>query len=299
MMSNSLKFEPSTPLSNNDSLLVAVFIATIVHIIIALGVNFTAPNPEKINRSIDVTLAVTPTPKAPKEAKFLAQDNQIGAGEQTKKPEPPKQQLPSPSNNGQTKQVSKTAPQVSKPKETPKVLTQQKAVTKVVAATKPAVVEKQHEEQKEQPTPKLSAESLQQQISALGTEIRQSQQSSDQTKIVSVNAVSTHKYVAAQYLKDWESKVERTGNLNYPEAAIKKNFSATLTMDVGIKSDGSIYTIRITHSSGIPALDEAAKNIVKMSAPFPPLPLDLRKEVDILVITRVWKFSDESGMTTK
>jgi periplasmic protein TonB len=295
MMSNSLKFEPSTPLSNNDSLLVAVFIATVAHIIIALGVNFTAPKPEKINRSIDVTLAITPSPKAPKEAKFLAQDNQVGAGEKAKKPEPPKQQLPS-TGNGQTKQVSKAAPAPSKPKETPKVLTQQKAITKVVAATKPAVDEKQQEEQ---PAPKLSAESLQQQISAMGTEIRQSQQSSDQTKIVSVNSVSTHKYVAAQYLKDWESKVERTGNLNYPEAAIKKNFSATLTMDVGIKSDGSIYTIRITHSSGIPALDEAAKNIVKMSAPFPPLPLDLRKEVDILVITRVWKFSDESGMTTR
>ena len=111
--------------------------------------------------------------------------------------------------------------------------------------------------------------------------------------------MSAHKYVAAQYMKDWESKVERTGNLNYPEAAAKKNFSGTLTMDVGIKADGSIYSIRVSRSSGNPALDEAAKKIVRMSAPFAPLPLDIRKELDVLVITRVWKFSDESGLITR
>lgn len=102
-----------------------------------------------------------------------------------------------------------------------------------------------------------------------------------------------------QYIKDWESKVERTGNLNYPAVAAKKNFSATLTMDVGISADGSIYSMRINRSSGNPALDEAAKNIVKMSAPFPPLPAEVLKETKVLVIPRVWKFSDESGMTTQ
>ena len=120
----------------------------------------------------------------------------------------------------------------------------------------------------------------------------------EQTKIKFVDSVSAHKYVAAQYMKDWEDKVERTGNLNYPEVAAKKNFSGTLTMDVGIKADGSIYSIRINQSSGNPALDEAAKRIVRMSAPFAPLPVELLKELDVLVITRVWKFSDESGMTS-
>ncbi|HBA66885.1 MAG TPA: energy transducer TonB, partial [Methylococcaceae bacterium] len=48
-----------------------------------------------------------------------------------------------------------------------------------------------------------------------------------------------------------------------------------------------------------PALDEAAIRIVRMSAPFPPLPQELLKELDVLVITRVWKFSDESGMSAR
>jgi protein TonB len=291
-MSNSLKFEPSTPLSNNDSLLIAIFIAAIIHIIIGLGVNFTAPQPEKISRSIDVTLVTTPAQQAPEKAKFLAQENQIGAGEKTKKPSPPKQQLPS-SGHSEVKAVSKTAPEPSKPKTASKILTQPIAEKKIVTDNKPAVANQSEQHQQ------LSAETLQQQISQLGTEIRLSQQSAEQTKIKFVNSVSAHKYIAAQYMKDWESKVERTGNLNYPEAAIKKNFSATLIMDVGIKADGSIYSLHITQSSGIPALDEAAKNIVRMSAPFAPLSADLLKELDVLVITRAWKFSDESGMTSQ
>jgi protein TonB len=70
-------------------------------------------------------------------------------------------------------------------------------------------------------------------------------------------------------------------------------------MDVGINADGTIYSMRINKSSGIPALDEAAKRIVNMSAPFAPLPSELLKELNVLVITRVWKFSDESGLSTR
>ncbi len=285
-------FDPPAPLSNNDSLLIALFLAAVIHVIIGLGINFTAPQPEQVSRSIDITLVNMPAKKAPEKAQLLAQENQVGAGEQSKKPEPPPQQLPSQGNN-QVKQVKKSEPEHSAPKAVKKLITQLKAEKKIVTASKPDT--EPHVEKH----PQLTAEMLQQQIAQLGTEIRLSQQSGEQAKIKFVDSVSAHKYVAAQYMKDWEDKVERTGNLNYPEVAAKKNFSGTLTMDVGIKSDGSIYSIRINQSSGNPALDEAAKKIVRMSAPFAPLPTELLKELDVLVITRVWKFSDESGMTTR
>ncbi len=147
---------------------------------------------------------------------------------------------------------------------------------------------------------RLSATSLQQQISSVAAAASSSQLfSAPESKTKSVHQVSANKSVAAQYKRDWESKVERVGNLNYPEIAVKPNFSATLTMDVGIKADGSIASMRITQSSGIPELDEAAKKIVQMSAPFPPLPAALLKELDVLLITRVWKFTDESGLVTQ
>jgi periplasmic protein TonB len=291
-MANPVNFGSTSTLTNNDRLLVAIFIAAILHIGIGLGIRFSEPEPPMQNsRSIDVTLVSTPAKKAPKKAKFLAQDNQIGAGEKAQKPQPPAQRITS-QGNSHRKQADKSEQEEAEPKAKQKLVTQVKAEKKIVS--------EKHSEttQDKEKRPKLTAEMLQQQIAQYGTEIRLKEQSSDQTKIKSVSSVSAHKYVAAQYVKDWESKVERTGNMNYPAIAQKKNFSGALTMDVGIKADGSIYSIRISKSSGVAALDEAAKRIVRMSAPFPVLPSDLLKEVNVLVITRKWKFSDESGMTT-
>jgi len=265
-------FDPPAPLSNNDSLLIALFLAAVVHVVIGLGINFTAPHPEQVSRSIDITLVNMPTQKAPEHAQLLAQENQIGAEEQSRKQEPPPQQLLS-QDDSQAKPIQKNAPEPSEPNAAKKLITQKKAEKKIVTANKKPETGQQTEKR-----PQLTAEMLQQQIAQLGTEIRLNQQTAEQTKIKFVDSVSTHKYVAAQYMKDWEDKVERTGNLNYPEVAAKKNFSGTLTMDVGIKADGSIYSIRINQSSGNPELDEAAKKIVRMSAPFAPLPGDLRKE---------------------
>jgi protein TonB len=292
MRVHQILFEQPSPLSNNDSFLIALFIAAVIHVGIGLGINFTAPQPETVSRAIDITLINMPSQKAPEKAQALAQENQIASGEQSRKPDPPVQQQPSPSI-AQIKPIKKSEPIQTEPKAPKKLITQKVAEKKVVTASKPDI--EQHIEERQH----VSAEMLQQQVAQLGAEIRQSQQSAEQAKIKFVDSVSANKYVAAQYMKDWEDKVERTGNLNYPEVAAKQNFSGSLTMDVGIKADGSIYSIRINQSSGNPALDEAAKKIVRMSAPFAPLPSDLLKELDVLVITRVWKFSDESGMTSR
>ncbi|MCX7098790.1 MAG: TonB family protein [Methylococcales bacterium] len=311
--------------AGNDPLWIAVFVAVVVHLVLVLGLNFTSARDEKTAKPIEITLVNTPVKKAPETAKFLAEENQLAAGQATKKPEPPPQKLPV-LNNSVKKPVKKASPEEVKPEVKPKpvqkVITQEKAVKKVVTASKPVLdkklekpevkvpeevkrpvekkpVVKAAKAQEEDGRPHLTAEDLHQQIAQYVSEIRQSQPSPEESKIKSVDSVSTHKYVAAQYEKDWQSKVARIGNSNYPEVATQKNFSATLTMAVGINIDGSIYSIQISKSSGIPALDEAAKKIVRMGAPFAPLPMDLRKEVKVLVITRVWKFSDESGLVTR
>lgn len=294
-MTNRVMLQPSS-MPGNDALLFWLFVAAVIHVLIAFGVNFTEPKSEVFSRSIDITLVNTPAKKVPKEAKILAQENQIGAGEQAAKPQIPEQKIAS-EGNSPKKQIKKSAPVESKPKLVTKTITRSKA-EKQLAPESVETAESEAEEPVEH-SHHLSPELLQQQITQLGTEIRHSQLSGDQSKIKYVNMVSAHKYLAAQYLKDWEDKVERMGNRNYPDVAARKNFSATLSMDVGIKTDGSIYSIRIGKSSGIPELDAAAKNIVRMCAPFAPLPLDLQKEVNVLVITRVWKFSDESGMTAR
>ncbi len=280
-------------MTNNDRLLVAVFIAAIIHMIALLGIRFTEPKPPIQNsRSIDVVLVDTPAKKAPKKAQYLAQENQVGTGEKRKeKPQPEARRIVNQGNSKQ-KQQQQEEQEEETPKAKQKVATQHKAPVKIVSEKH---TDTSHDEVMR---PRLTAALLEQQIAQYGTEIRRKQENSDHTKVKFANSVSAHKYIAAQYVKDWERKVERTGNMNYPAIAAKKNFSGSLTMDVGIKADGSIYSIRVSHSSGYPALDEAAKRIVRMSAPFPALPSDLLKELNVLVITRKWKFSDESGMTT-
>ncbi|MGY6274444.1 TonB family protein [Methylomonas sp. MgM2] len=289
----------SSPLSNNDTMLLALFVATVLHAGILLGINFKAPRPQKINKSIEITISHAPLKKAPKQAKYLASDHQLGAGDSNQKPEPLTQLLPSPQSEAAPPVKSETQkpprPETKRP--TPqKVATQERAPVKTATPAE-TIDESTKEPSEEQPT--LTAEALQQQIAQLGEKIRNSRESTQDSKIKFVNSVSTHKYLAAQYVKDWEDKIERTGNLNYPAAARNRKTPQTLTMDVGINADGSVYTIRIARSSGNPALDEAAKRIVKMSAPFAALPAELLKEVNVLVITRVWKFSDETGMTTR
>ncbi|MEK7843954.1 MAG: energy transducer TonB, partial [Pseudomonadota bacterium] len=104
-------------------------------------------------------------------------------------------------------------------------------------------------------------------------------------------------YRFARYVEDWRAKVERVGNLNYPEAAKREKLFGNLQLTVGIKSDGSLESVEINRSSGKKILDEAAIRIVKLAgqngfAPFPP---DISQDTDILHITRTWVFtrSDE------
>jgi len=290
------------PLASGDSLLLALFVAALLHVVILLGIHFRAPEALKVSKSIEVTLSHAPLKKAPKTAKYLAADHQLGAGEETSKPQPLQQSLPLQAQIPAPAPIEKhdtTKPLPPSPKKpTPqKLLTQAHAETKIATPKQP--IEDEPNAVPEQNQPRLNAEALQQQIAQLGEQIRTSQKSAEDSKIKFVNSVSAHKYLAAQYVKDWEDKVERTGNLNYPEAARKSGSSHLLTMDVGINADGSIYSMRITRSSGNPTLDEAAKRIVSMSAPFATLPAELLKELNVLVITRVWKFSDETGMTAR
>ncbi|HIG66134.1 MAG TPA: energy transducer TonB [Methyloprofundus sp.] len=283
-------FQRPSPLSNNDTLLVTLFIAAVIHALLILGINFNKPKADKSSKSIEITLVTRETKTPPKKAEFLAQNNQIGAGEKRDRVNP----AASKSRSAATKQDKPPGQKSSR---------QQKIVHKHVITRNQSEQKIQNTKQIKKPEeatrPKLSMDALRQQLNQLGEKIRYQKPSSDQKRIKFINSVSTHKYLAAQYITDWQRKIESMGNLNYPAIAKRPGFSSTLTMDVGIKPNGSIYSIRISKSSGYPALDQAAKRIVKLSAPFPPLPKALLQEVDVLVITRVWKFSDESGLYTR
>lgn len=282
-------FQHPAPLSTNGTLIVFVFIAAIAHTLLILSINYSKPEVNKPHKSIAITLVTQEAKKAPKKAEFLAQNNQIGAGKKRDKPTPAAQKLASSGARLDKPPRRKVIKQQSAAHK--QVLTQQTARQKIQLSQKT-------DKNSEKSTPKLSMDALRRQVSELGAKIRYQKPSSDQNRIKFVNSVSAHKYLAAQYITDWQRKIESMGNLNYPAVAKRPGFSSSLTMDVGIKPDGSIYSLRIRKSSGYSALDNAAKRIVRLSAPFPPLPKALLQELDVLVIPRIWKFSDESGLRT-
>lgn len=104
-------------------------------------------------------------------------------------------------------------------------------------------------------------------------------------------------YRFARYVEDWRQKVERIGNLNYPDAA-KGRLYGTLTMTVTILSDGQLKDVEINRSSGVPVLDEAAKRIVMMSAPYAAFPDNIKRDTDIVQITRKWSFTRADQLLT-
>lgn len=109
----------------------------------------------------------------------------------------------------------------------------------------------------------------------------------------------TKEYKYALYAEAWRQKVETLGNMNYPEEAREKKFSGQLRMTVSLKPDGKIDNIEINQSSGFKVLDEAAKKIVELGAPYAPFPEDIKKEVDILSITRTWTFTKDDTLSSQ
>lgn len=105
-------------------------------------------------------------------------------------------------------------------------------------------------------------------------------------------------YRFAQYMEDWRIKVERVGTLNYPEAA-KGKLYGSLLLSVRIRSDGAVERVDIDRSSGHKILDEAARRIVQMAAPYAAFPDDIRRDTDILEITRTWNFTRSNQLQTK
>ena len=148
--------------------------------------------------------------------------------------------------------------------------------------------------------PRVTSALLDRQISewtASYTESR-TRESAMPARTAYVTQVTSHRYAADAYERSWQDKVERVGNLNYPEEARRKNLSGGLLLTVGVNADGSLKGINVVKSSGHGELDEAAVRIVRLAAPFAPFPSQLKADYDVLVITRTWRFFSDHHLST-
>jgi periplasmic protein TonB len=123
----------------------------------------------------------------------------------------------------------------------------------------------------------------------------QAYQERPRKRFIGANA---REYRFAQYEEDWRGKIERVGTLNYPAEARGKLYGM-LRLTVTIRPDGTVESIDLDRSSGLKVLDQAAFRIVQMAAPFAAFPADIRKDTDLLVITRTWFFAQGDKVWTE
>lgn len=281
-----------------DRLGLTVAFAVMVHAVIVLGVTFHSgllQEPEDPLPSLDVILVQKQSPDAPDEADFLAQADQQGGGtrEEAVRPTAPLTGPALKPETGLAPQPSQAAAPDPAPERPTDVLTTQDS-ERTTEQKRP------REEQPERELPR--ADQLMQQateVARLEAELsRDIEAYSKRAKHKYISA-NTREYLYASYMQAWVDKVERIGNLNYPDEARRRGLSGELVLDVGIRHDGSVEAVRVLESSRHPVLDEAAVRIVRLAAPYAPLPPAIREKVDVLHITRTWQFTRGAGLDTR
>jgi len=274
--------------SKPDVLTIALFAAAAAHAFVLLGVSFTPFLAEmRTPPALEVVLVQERVDADdPVEADYLAQASQDGGGQSDENTRPS-----APFASTQDLDTDGVAPNpvlASSPESTS--ASSEEVITSVYAeqAVDSAETEEEEEERELPPDTVLVEQNLD--IARLQAEIdRQQEKFAKRPKIKTVNA-RTRESSAADYMYRWVEKVERVGNLNYPDEARRRKLAGALVLIVGIHKSGEIESITVDESSGHRLLDDAAKRIVQLSGPFDPMSGELATETDILYIVRTWEF---------
>jgi protein TonB len=288
-----------------DRLALTVCLAALFHAVILLGVTFTAEDVTQPRYDTMEIVLVQEQSRAPDDAKLLAQANLEGGGENAEDVTPATP-LPPPFPDSR---ADVAAPPPAPPPEAAPAQSEPTELLAVDANAEQAIPESAARKREEQAVPKQdpapepaparpSATALLSnsfKIAALSAEIKRKLEAQAQRPRRKFISASTREYRYASYMEAWRAKVERVGNLNYPEEARRRQLSGSLILDVALNPDGSVNQITVRQSSGHKILDDAADRIVRLAAPFAPFPDDIRAETDILHITRTWQFLHNRG----
>ncbi|HET8899796.1 MAG TPA: energy transducer TonB [Rhodanobacteraceae bacterium] len=276
-----------------DRLGVTLLFSVILHAVLVLGIGFNFPKPRPVLPALDVTLVQTANAETPEHADFLAQANNRGGGNSDKAARPSQRfasQQPKPDPGVLRKPIDPSAPRASDASG-PTVVT-----TRAAARSTPS-----QDEQRQQAPSKLKPSPIEirrkQEMARLAAEVSQEQRAyakRPKTKFLSAN---TREYAYAAYMSAWVARVQRIGNLNYPDEARQRGLHGQLILTVVLRRDGSIKHVEVIQSSGHKLLDAAAMRIVRQAGPFPAIPQSAG-DYDEFNITRTWQFLPGDTLTT-
>lgn len=281
-----------------DRLGLTLFLATAVHAIVILGVGFgihlsTTPRTPPM---LDVVLVQTESPAPPEETERIAQVDQQASG-QAEEPDRPTSPvtapLPLPTDGDALEQASPATPEPVPAPDVP-LLTRPEA-------PEPAPPPEPQEETPPQDLPsadRLVERSLE--MARLSSEISErTQRYAQRPRVHYIDALSARSAVEASYIDSWVRKVERIGNLNYPDEARRQRLDGSLIVNVLLDREGNILRVELAASSGHQVLDDAARRIVELASPFAPFPQEMRDRYDQLMITRTWVFQGDARIRTR
>jgi protein TonB len=281
-------------ISDNDRLGMTLFLATVFHGIVILGITFSISQPAESESlpALDVILVQTQNPSKSDEAKYLAQVSQQGGGSDEEQSRPTDLfTAPSLAKNPGMAMATAEQQQAS-----------QKQVEKVALLHQDdssfSIDTDDHKQNPDDATRVRTRNQESTRQARLAQELSaEIQKLAEQSRTKYLNS-STREFVPAAYMRQWIDRVERIGNLNYPDQARRDKLSGTLILDVVINAEGELVKADLRQSSGHQILDDAARRIVELAAPYAPFPPKLRKEADVIHITRSWEFMNDNSLRT-
>lgn len=291
---SSIAIPPGPRIGERERLSATMVLSLLLHGLLVLGVGFALDEGAPSLPTLDVIITETTSPLTQAQADFLAQASNQGGGEHERSTRPRDDQA------GLSAQAESGVAPIEVRAQSP--AEQSPPQARVVAS---------HRGEEELPTPDNRPEAEPSPLprgehkverdlamARLAAEIHlRSERYAKRPKRKFVSA-STQEWAYAAYLRDWVDRVERVGNLNYPDEARRRRLGGQVVLSVGVRRDGSVESARILRSSGTPLLDESAIRIVHLAEPFPPLP-DAGDGVDILHVTRTWVFKPGGEMLTE
>lgn len=281
-------------LSTLSPLALGVGISVFLHgLVLTLHFKFPDASSAMREKAMDIILVNGKSAKRPREAQALAQANLDGGGNtdenrRAKTPLPPTLQQTS---GADIEQMQRRVRDLEVRQQA--LLTQAKSIRFAAPA----------ESSSEQPAPAPNITGLDLAESAramarLEGEISKSMDEYNKRPRKKFLGARTEEYRFAQYIEDWRQKIERVGTLNYPDAARGKLYGS-LVLTVSINADGQVSRIDINRSSGHKVLDDSARRIVQMASPYAAFPPDIRRDTDVLEITRTWYFTQGDQLSAK
>lgn len=282
--------------ASQQVLTTAIVISTVAHAAV-LTMHFVAPESPRLKpleAPLDVILVNAKHNTKPVKAEALAQANLDGGGDAAK---------------GRAKSFltrSKAAQDGDKLSEASARLQQLEAEQKKLMSQlreSPAKVSATEAKPEQQPEPKPA------QQQATGLELMASAQAilrreaEIAKRIEDENARPKRGYVTpstreveyALYFKQWADKVERIGNINYPESARGRQYR--LVMTVSVFADGRVEKVEIDRSSGTREIDNAAKRIVRLGEPYGRFSPQMQARYGVLDLTMTWTFSRADALS--